>query len=145
GTLPVLIGGVCVAVFLEAVLRLCRAYMMGWAGAAYEHRMACKAMTHILEANPLCVNASGVGEHLHRMAAIGKPRDFYNGYALTTLADLAFVPLFLGLVVYIAGPLAVVPVVVLLIFGATSWQEGKKLRRALKNRNHADDERFNFL
>ena len=145
GTLPVLITGVCLAVFLEAMLRLSRAYMMGWAGAAYEHRLSCEAMAHVLKANPLYVSASGIGEHLHRMAAIVKLKDFYNGYALMTFAELSFVPLFLCLIFFIAGPLVAVTAIILIIFTLLSCLEGYKLRQVLKKRDDTDDTRFNFL
>src|SRR5690606_3651343 len=49
GTLPVLIGGVCLAVMLEIALRLSRSYMLSFAGASYEHQMSCKAMAHVLK------------------------------------------------------------------------------------------------
>ncbi len=39
GTLPVLVTGVCVAIILETVMRLGRAYMIGWAGAACTTRL----------------------------------------------------------------------------------------------------------
>ena len=118
---------------------------MGWAGAAYEHRLSCQAMNHVLKANPLYMSASGIGEHLHRMAAIAKLKDFYNGYALMTYAELAFVPLFLGLIFFIAGPLTIVPAVILAIFTLFSFIEGYKLRQVLKQRDKTDDSRFNFL
>jgi ATP-binding cassette subfamily C protein LapB len=145
GTLPVLIGGVCIAVSLESILRLSRSYMMGWGGAAYEHRLSCKAMAHVLKANPLHISACGIGEHLHRMGAIGRLKDFYNGYALMTFCELAFVPLFLVLIVYIAEPLAIVPFIILVLFAIDSLRKGKKLRQALRERDAADDDRFNFL
>src|SRR5690606_30689878 len=109
GTLPVLITGVCLAVFLEAVLRLARAYVIGRSGATYEHRMACEAMHKTLNADLSKTGSYGVGEYLHRMGSVGKLKDFYDGYALTALAELAFVPLFFGLIVYIAQALALVP------------------------------------
>lgn len=145
GTLPVLIIGVCIAVCLESILRLSRSYMMGWAGAAYEHQLSCKAMNHVLKANPLQMSTFGIGEHLHRMAAITKLKDFYNGYALIIFFELAFVPLFFVLIVYIAGFLALVPALILTLFTLDSLWKGHKLRQALKNRDEADDERFNFL
>lgn len=145
GTLPVLITGVCIALFLETILRLSRAYMMGWAGAAYEHRLSCEAMAHVLKSNPRHIHAFGMGEHLHRMAAIGKLKDFYNGYALVTLFELAFLPLFFALIYYIAGPLVIVPAVILGLFTLISLMQGSRLRQALKDRDEADDERFNFL
>lgn len=145
GTLPVLMTGVCVAVVLEAVLRLCRAWVIGRAGASYEHRMACAAMDRILNADLSKMEQGGIGENLHRMAAVGRVRDFYSGYALTVLAELAFVPVFLGLIIYIAGPLSVVPAGLLTVFIMISLWEGYSLRGALQNRERADDERFNFL
>lgn len=145
GTLPVLITGVCLAVVLESCLRLCRAYMIGRAGAAYEHRMACAAVQRILNADLTKIGPHGIGEHLHRMGAIGKLKDFYNGYALSVVAELAFVPLYLGLIVYIGRFLAIVPAAVLLLFIMVSLWRGYCLRKALQAREAADDRRFNFL
>lgn len=145
GTLPILIAGVCLAVTLEAALRLTRSYALGWAGAAYEHQLSCAAMNHILQADLAKISAYGIGENLGRMTAIGKLKDFYNGYSLTTLFELILVPIFLGVIVYIAGLLAFVPAGILMIFTLVSLSQGQKLRRALKNRNDTDDRRYNFL
>ena len=145
GTLPVLVTGVCLAVFLEMCLRLCRSYSIGRSGAAYEHLMACSAMDKVLKADLSQMGSYGTGEHLHRMSAVGKLKDFYNGYALTVFAELAFVPLFLGLIIYIGYGLAIVPVVILALFSVVSVWKGYRLRAALKEREKADDERFNFL
>jgi len=145
GTLPVLITGVCLAILLEAILRLSRAYVIGRAGAAYEHRMACEAMRRTLNADLSRRGSHGIGEHLHRMGAVGKLKDFYDGYALTVMAELAFVPLFFGLIVYIGRGLAIVPAGLLLAFIAASLWKGSRLRRALQRREQTDNERFNFL
>lgn len=145
GTLPVLIAGVCVAVILETIMRLGRAYGMGWSGAAYEHRLSCQAMNHMLKSDLSAPTSHGIGEHMNRLAAIGRLKDFYNGYSLVTMFELLFVPLFLALTVYIAGPLAIVPVVVLMVFTIVSYQQGKTLRRELEARDLTDDQRYNFL
>lgn len=145
GTLSVLVAGVCVAVVLEMFLRLARAYVIGRTGAAYEHCMACGVMDRILNADLSKLGFHGTGEYMHRMAAVGKVRDFYSGYALTVAAELAFVPLFFALILYIGRELAVVPAVVLLAFVAVSFWKGRRLREALKKREEADDRRFNFL
>jgi ABC-type bacteriocin/lantibiotic exporter with double-glycine peptidase domain len=145
GTLPVLIAGVCVAVVLETLMRLGRSYTMGWSGAAYEHRLSCKAMNHMLHADLAVPPSYGIGEYMNRLAAIGRLKDFYNGYSLVTVFELIFVPLFLGLTVYIAGPLAIVPVIVLMIFTLISYKQGRTLRGELEKRDETDDERYNFL
>jgi len=145
GTLPVLITGVCVAVVLETIMRLARSYGMGWCGAAYEHRLSCEAMNHILRSDLAAPASYGIGEHMNRLSAIGRLRDFYNGYSAITVFELMFVPLFIMLIAYIAGPLTVVPVAVLMVFTLVSYIEGKNLRRALETRDEIDDQRYNFL
>lgn len=145
GTLPILLAGVFIAIVLEAALRLTRAYVIGWNGATYEHRMSCKAMNHILQSNLSRVGPVGIGEHMSRMAAIGKLKDFYNGYGLVTLSELVFVPVFLGLIAYIGGPLIIVPSVILILFMVLSLWQGRKLRNVLDQRGQIDDERYNFL
>lgn len=145
GTLPVLIIGVCVAVGLEALLRLCRAYLIGRSSATYEHLMSCTAMDRILNSDFPRMGSHGIGEHLHRMASVGKVKDFYNGYALTTYAELAFVPVYFALILYIAGPLVFIPLAVLISFIGISIYKGRNLKEALLDREKSDDRRFNFL
>lgn len=145
GTLPVLITGVCVAVVLETIMRLSRSYSMGWAGAAYEHRLSCQAMNHVLHSDLSTPFSFGIGEHMNRLSSIGRLRDFYNGYSTVTIFELLFVPLFIALIVYIAGPLSIVPVSVLMIFTLVTYVQGKYLRRALEERDEIDDKRYNFL
>lgn len=145
GTLSVLVIGVCVAIILEAALRLARSYVIGRTGSAYEHRMACIAMGRILNADLSRIGSYGIGEHLHRMASVSKLKDFYNGYALTVISELLFVFLFLGLIIYIGQELAFVPALILSGFIFISLWRGHCLRRALRAREDVDDKRFNFL
>lgn len=145
GTLPVLITGVCLAVVLEALLRLSRAYVVGRSGAAYEHRIACQAMDKVLGADLSKMGNYGIGQHLHRMGSVGKLKDFYSGHAFTVLAELAFVPLFFVLIVYIGHVMVFVPAVILSLFITISLWKGYQVRQALKGREEADDQRFNFL
>lgn len=145
GTLPILIVGVVVALLLEGCLRIARAYSLGWSGAAYEHRLSCITINHILNADLSQMGRYGIGEHLHKIGAIAKIKDFYNGYALITVAELIFVPIFFGLILYIAGPLAIVPTMILMGFTIFSLWDGQKLRKALRDRDITDDYRYNFL
>lgn len=145
GTLGVLIAGISVAIVLELVLRLCRSYRLGWVAASYEHKMACQAINHVLNADLSVLTRNGSGENLNRMAAIGKLREFYNGYDLVTYTELSFVALYLGLIAYIAGALVLVPVTILVLFIIASIFMGKWLNRALSDRDVADDRRYDFL
>lgn len=145
GTLSVLITGVCLAICLEAILRLTRAYIIGRAGASYEHMISCKSMQKVLNANLAKMDNFGIGEHLHRMGSVGKLRDFYNGHSLTVLFELIFAPIFLVLIYYIGGPIVLVPSLILTVFIGVSLWEGHALRNVLQQREKTDDQRFNFL
>lgn len=145
GTLPLLITGVTIAIGVEAALRLLRAWLLGWYGAVYEYRMSCHALGHVLAADLPDMLKRGAGEYLHQMSAIGKLRDFNNGYIPVTLIDLAFIPVFLAFIVYIAGPLAIVPAAGLMILVLLSMAQGHTLRHLLHARDVADDKRYNFL
>lgn len=114
-------------------------------GASYEHRMACEAIDHSLSANPAALGRHGIGEYLNRIGAIGKLKDFYSGHSHIVLFELIFVPVFLAMVIYIAGPLAIVPATILMVFTVTSLATGQKLRSELKQRDKADDKRYDFL
>lgn len=145
GTLPVLMTGVCIAVLMEIGLRLCRAYMLGWSGAAYEHHMSCHAINHFLNIDLSAIKKNGTGENLNRMMSIGKLREFHNGYDVVTYTELAFIVPYLALIGYIAGPLAFVVLIVLAIFTASSVIMGYQLNKSLHKRDAADDRRYDFL
>ena len=145
GTLVILIAGVLVALALEVMLRLMRAYMIGWSGAAFEHRVACGAIEHLMSADLSRLPSHGVAGSVHRMAAIGQLKDFFSGQAFTTLFEVGFVFVFLFLIAYIAGYLALVPIVVILLFGGMVAFSGFRLNQKLQERGDADDLRYDFL
>lgn len=145
GTLPVFIFGVCVAIFLETVMRLSRSYTLSWAGSTYEHKVSVHAMGHVLNSNIASLQKTGIGEYLQSMSAIGKTKDFNNGYDLTVYIDLLFVPAYLGLIAMVAGPLSIVPCAILMFFCVISLYQGQNLRQQLKRREDTDDRRYNFL
>ncbi|MBI1327318.1 MAG: ATP-binding cassette domain-containing protein [Alphaproteobacteria bacterium] len=145
GTLPILVCGVLLAIALEASLRLMRGYMLARTGIVYEHKTICETINTLLNADLSRISRLGAGEYLHNISAIAKLKDFYNGATLVTFTEMAFVPFFLGLIVYIAGPLAIVPTVILMMFTAVSLWQGQRLRTTLEKRDKADDSRYNFL
>lgn len=145
GTLPVMIAGVSVAIVMEGFLRLARAYLIARSGAVYEHRMSCGMINYLLQVNIASIGGAGIGEQLNRLSAISKLKDFYNGYAMTAVLELAFLPVFLVVVAYIAGPLAIVPAALLMAFALVSLAQGQSLRFRLHKRDKMDDARYDFL
>ncbi len=145
GTLNILCIGVIVAIIMEGILRTCRTYSMAWAGAVFEHTVACNVVRHKLEQKISISESDGVGDYLQRISAISKIRDFYSGQALVTLIDLPFIFVFLGLIAYFAGTLVLVPIAVLGLMGLLAWGLGYKLKSYLMERDDADETRYAFL
>lgn len=145
GTLFLLIAGVACAVIFEVILRLARSYLTGWSGAVFEHKTSCEAMAHLLDSDIQEFEQFGSGAYVQKLAAISKLRGFYSGQALMTLVDLPFVFTFLALIAYIAGDLVYVPLTLFLLFCISSWFVGVRLKEEVREQDHNDKIRYNFL
>ncbi len=144
GTLNVLFIAVVAAVLLEAYLRTLRSHAMNWAAAAFEHTVSANAVRHTLD-RELSTSSKGIGEYLATISSVAKIRDFYSGASLTTLIDLPFVFIFLWLIYLFAGSLVWAPVAVLVVMTGIAAVLGVRLKTQLADRDHADEQRYNFL
>jgi ATP-binding cassette, subfamily C, bacterial LapB len=159
-TLGVLVSGAVVAIVLETALRLARAWLMGRAGAEFEHAMGCHTLRHALTVQLGTVEpgsseagftAGGglqrfdTGAAVQDFGNLAKLRDLYNGQLLTTLVDVPFLLVFLGLVGWLGGWLVLVPLALLVLFTGVAWLAGARLRDAIHARDTVDDRRFGFM
>lgn len=144
-TLALLMTGVMTALVLEVLLRMGRDYLNGWKGAQMEHGLSCSAVQHLLRAELAELEQDGAGVHLHRLQALSALREFYAGQAIVILCDLPFSILFLCAVGYLAGPLVLVPVAIMIAFVVSALIVGNRLRASLAERMNADDRRLNFI
>lgn len=145
GTLSLLVIGVGIALMLEALLRLGRSYVSGWMGARFEHLAGCRAMEKLLRSPIVDYEREGAGVHLERMTSLNVLKEFYAGQAVLAVCDLPFAILYLGAVYYLAGPLVIAPIILILIFFIVAGLVGKRLKGALEGRMMADDRRYNFI
>jgi ATP-binding cassette, subfamily C, bacterial LapB len=144
-TLILLTSAVLAALVLETLLRICRSWVSAWADARLEHTAGCYALHHLLTSDTTEYEQFGAGEHLDRMNALALLKDFYGGQALTTLLDIPFVLLFLGMMAYLGGFLVLLPMFLLCIFVAISFKKGRSLRASLKIQHSILDRRTNFI
>ncbi|MFZ5609440.1 MAG: peptidase domain-containing ABC transporter [Pseudomonadota bacterium] len=144
-TLSLLIVGLLLALILDAVLRMARSLIAGWAGAQYEHAAGMQAVARILKADLDSIEAVPAGKHLDRLSSIDPVRDFYASQASLALVDIPFAVLFLGLLGLIAGSLVIVPTLLMVVFAAAALWVGHHLRQALAARSMLDDRRYNFI
>jgi ATP-binding cassette subfamily C protein LapB len=145
GTLTVLAIGVSIAIILEGILRIARAYTTSWAGMMYEYTMAANAMRIHINANPIKLEKEGTGQQLQNLNTFSKLRDFYSGQTLINIVDIPFAFTFLVLISYLTGKLVIVPIVLIAIFTISTWFIGNKLKQALLDQGDVDDKRYNFI
>jgi len=144
-TLHALAGMVVVALLLDGGLKAARAYVAGWAGARFEHRMAQISVDRLLSAPVMDIERVPPGEQLERLAAVDPLREFHANQGPAILVDLPFAVLFLGLLWLIGGAIVLVPLVLLGLFAGLALVVGAALRRAAANRATFDERRFSFL
>ena len=144
-TLLFLMVGLVVVLMLDGILRVVRSHITGWTAARFEHLAGCAAVDRLLSTDITAFERDAPGIHLDRISAIDALRDFHAGQAKLLIVDLPFVLLFLGLIWIIAGPLVLVPVVLLAVLAVTAILVGLALKQSLHERADLDDRRYNFI
>lgn len=109
GTAVFLVAGVAGAILLEALLRYGRLALFAGIGAGYEARTSVAMIERLRHADIAALEGQGPGAVSDAFRAIGQVRDFWSGQAGAALYELPFVALYIGLITYIGGWLAVIP------------------------------------
>ena len=144
-TLSLLAIGLCGVLVLDTAMKIARAHMVGWVTAHHEYRISMEAVTRILNARSVDLEAEAPSVHLDRLNALDAMREFYGGQSRLLLLDLPFVFIFLGLMAFIGGYIVIVPIVLFLLLGSISIKRGGVLRAVLQSRSQHDDRRYDFI
>ncbi len=145
GTLMMLTFGVLSALVLDAALRMIRSYLAGWSTATHEHAANCAALDHAMQSDISKFENTSSGEHMQNFSALSRLREFYSGQSMTALIDMPFILIFLGLIAYLAGPLVIAPITLLLLFFICARKAGQNLRQSLEARSIVDDRKASFI
>lgn len=128
-TLWILASGVAIAIVLELVLRLMRSSLVDVSGRDLDLRLSAQLFDKV--ANMRLVNQpSSTGVFANQVRDFGTVREFFTSNTVTAICDLPFVFIFIGVIWFIGGPIALVVIagVVLTILPGLLMQ--KKLARA---------------
>lgn len=144
GTLLILMAGVATAVILEAVLRVARSEIVGWAGVKFEHRAGCEAFGRIMSTPADELERTGAGELIERLSGLPTVREVFSEQWTLLLCDLPFVFLYLGAIAYVAGWLVLAPTALLVGFVAFAYFSTRMVSKAITDFNTVRDRRQNF-
>ena len=144
-TLTILMLAMIGVVIVDGALRTLRTLILSWEGATVDHRESKHAVQHVLRMDSLSFERKPAGFYLDRMQALEQIQEFYSSQAVLLIVDFPFVVIFLVLIGVIAGPLLLIPVALLLIFGLASVVSGRRLHKALIDRSTMEDRKQNFI
>ncbi len=140
-----LMAGLIIVIIIDSLLKIFRSMLLSWEGARFDHRESLHAMNHILDAESTAYSSKPTSFYLDKMHALEKIQEFYSSQSILLAMDLPFVFIFLTLIWVIAGPLILLPLVLLGIFFAVSSKVGNHLHAALKQRSTMEERRQNFI
>ncbi len=109
GTLYLLAGGVLFAIILEMALRFGRSVYFAHIGARIEAEATIGLVESALKADVSAVEKAGAARLTEVLRSVARLRDFWSGSAAASLYELPFIAIYIGLVAYIGGWLALIP------------------------------------
>lgn len=137
--------GLVVVIIADTILKICRSMLLSWEGARFDHRESMHAMNHILDAETVAYRSKSTSFYLDKMHSLEQIQEFYSSQSILLAMDLPFVIIFLALIWVIAGPLILIPIVLLGIFILVSSKTGNHLHAALKQRSIMEERRQSFI
>jgi ATP-binding cassette subfamily C protein LapB len=140
-----LMAGLVAVIIIDSILKIFRSMLLSWEGARFDHRESLHAMNHILDAESTAYSSKPTSYYLDKMHALEKIQEFYSSQSILLAIDLPFVLIFLTLIWIIAGPLILIPLVLLALFFIVSSRVGNKLHDALETRSTMEERRQNFI
>nr|WP_233710311.1 ABC transporter transmembrane domain-containing protein [Aestuariicella albida] len=115
GTATLLISGVALAILLDALLRYGRVrYFASWS-ARYETKSLLDMFNRMLRTDVEELEKKGGERISEAVRSIAQVRDFASGQALLALYDLPFIAVYILLIAYVAGALALIPLALFVI------------------------------
>lgn len=144
-TLYIMCGGLIAIVVLETLLRIARSYVVGLNASKFGHHTSLSALKNIVSANDGDFNSDHASKLVERVNAIGKLADFYGGTSRLLLIDLPFAALFLAFIGLIVGPLVVVPLLLIGLFGWGIFRHAKIMRETLESRDVQSSRMYDFV
>jgi ATP-binding cassette subfamily C protein LapB len=110
-SLWVLGSGVLVVLLFEFILKNVRSYFVDVAGKNADTLIASRLFNHYLHIK-LSAKSGSTGGTANAMREFEALREFFSSGTIVALVDLPFIFLFIGVIYFVAGPLAFVPLVV---------------------------------
>ncbi len=113
-SLPLLLSGVAILIVTDLVLRFLRAKILGAVAGRMDYLIGVETFKKLLYLPPINIERSTVSAQLAQLKQFDSVRDFFTGANASIVLELPFVLLFLVVIAILAGPIALVPLLMVL-------------------------------
>ncbi|MEM7168672.1 MAG: ATP-binding cassette domain-containing protein [Pseudomonadota bacterium] len=144
-TLYFLMGGVCIALAADVGLRLLRARILAYIGGRIDMIVGTTTFQQIVSLPVFMTERASVGAQVARLRQFESIREFFTGPLSAVFLDLPFILIFILVIALIAGPLAWVPVALILTFILAAILVLPLIRRHVSAANQSRATREAFL
>ncbi len=143
-TLTLLLALLVLVILAETALRFARDMLVSRMALVKGFDLNLQALGRLLAAPRSRLAALSPRQTLDALSAPDDVAAFLGGNARLALLDFPFVLLFLGMIWLIAGPVAALPAILIVVFAAwTIWASGR-LKKTLEEQMSGEHERFGF-
>lgn len=144
-TLLVLMLGVCGVLVADAFIKIARAAVVGRLGAGFNHQAHTELFRRVLDAEPSQFSKTPVSVQVHHLRSLQSIADHYGDQGRLLAIDLPAGGIFLAVLIFIAGPLALVPVCLLALFMLFALNRNRELQQVVSDRADQDDRKSDFI
>lgn len=115
-SLPLILSGVAILIVSDLVLRYQKAKVLGAIAGRLDYLIGVETFKQLLFLPPIFTERSTVAAQLSRLKQFDSLRDFFTGPSAGFVLEMPFVVVFLFAVSMLAGPVALVPLVMVGIY-----------------------------
>ena len=144
-TLLVLMSGVVVVLIADAIIKIARVAVVGRLGAGFNHQAHLELFRRVLSAKPDQFSKTPVSVQVHQLRSLQSVSDHYGDQARLLAVDLPAGGIYFAVLAFIGGPLALVPVCLLIIFMMFALKRNKVLQQVVSDRADHDDRKSDFV
>ena len=115
-TLPYILTGIGIVLFVDFGLRQLRAKLLGTIAGRIDYLIGVETFKQLLYIPPIYTERSSVAAQLSRLKQFDSVRDFLTGNGASVILEIPFAILSIIVIALIAGPIAWAPVIAILVY-----------------------------
>ena len=130
-TLWALFIGISIVMLFDLLLKILRSHFLGVASKRADTVMSNKIFNHLLNIK-LESKPSSTGQFVSRLQSFENVREFFTSATIAGIVDLPFIFIFIIVIYYIAGPLALITILTVIISLLFSWYFQRPLKTIIE-------------